>query len=386
MESKQYLLLPGPTPIPPEVSQALGRPMINHRGPEFKALLEELHSGLQHVFKTANSIYIYPASGTGALEAAVANFVSPGEKVLVVSIGVFGDRFAKIAKAYGADVEKLDFPMGQAADPAQLAERIKRDTDRRIKAVFVTHNETSTGVTNDLPALRQAMGDHPALFIVDSVSGLGAMPLETDDWKLDVVVAGSQKSFMIPPGLSFISVGPRAWSAAEKCTNACFYWSVKLARDYAAKGQTSFTPALPQLYALKESLQLIRNEGLEPIFARHRKLRDMVRAGVRAIGLEPLADDRVASCAVTSVKAPEGLEANALRKVLLERFNVVVAGGQQLLNNKIFRIGHLGYAGTLDMIAALAALEMSLNLCGVKVELGKGVRAAQEVAFRNLQD
>jgi aspartate aminotransferase-like enzyme len=359
--------------------------MINHRGPEFKTILTEITRGLKEVFRTENEIYLYPASGTGAMEAAVANFISPGEYVLVLSIGVFGDRFANINEKFGAQVEKMDFPWGTAADPARLAERMKADRDHQIKAVFVTHNETSTGVTNDIKALRLAMGDHPALFIVDSVSGLGAMELETDAWKLDVVVAGSQKSFMIPPGLSFICISPRAAKAASRCTNACFYWDIASARKSAAKGQTAFTPAIPQIYGLAESLKLIQAEGLPNIFARHRKLRDMVRCGVRAMGLKLLADDAVASAAVTSVKAPEGLEANQLRKVLLEKFNVVVAGGQRKLDNKVFRIGHLGYAGTLDMIAALAALEMALDICGVKVELGAGVKAAQAVAMANLE-
>ena len=295
----------------------------------------------------------------------------------MVSIGSFGDRFAQIAQRFGAQVDKLEFAWGAAADPAALAERIKADVNREIRAVFVTHNETSTGVTNDIPALRTAVGDHPALFIVDAVSSLGAMPLETDNWNLDVVVAGSQKSFMIPPGLSFACVSPRAWEVAAKCTNARFYWDLEKARKSAAAGQTPFTPAIPQVAALVESLRIIRAEGQAGMFARHRRLRDMTRSGARALGLELLAADAVASAAVTAVLPPAGLEANALRKVLRDRFNVVAAGGQGKLDNKIFRIGHLGYVQDLDIIAVLAALEMGLTLCGHKVELGSGVRAAQ---------
>lgn len=384
MEEKQYLMLPGPTPVPPRLLRAMAKPMINHRGPEFKALYEEVIEGLKEVFRTKNDVFIYTAAGTGAMEAAVANFVSPGDKVLVVSIGVFGNRFASIAGRFGAQVEKLDFTWGTAADPDALAERIRADEKKEIKAVFVTHNETSTGVTNDLKALRAALGDHPALFIVDSVSGLGAMELETDLWNLDVVVAGSQKSFMIPPGLSFIAVGPRAWEARAKCRNACFYWDVEAARKSAEKGQTPFTPAIPQIAALAEALKMMRAEGLENIFARHRRLREMTRRGIKAMGLKPLAADDVASAAVTAVLAPEGLEANAIRRVLLKEFNVVVAGGQQSLDNKIFRIGHLGHVGDLEIIAVLAALEMALNRCGFKVELGKGVKAAQEVSLAAL--
>jgi aspartate aminotransferase-like enzyme len=383
MKEKQLLMLPGPTPVPQEVLQALARPMINHRGPEFKSMLIEAAEGLKEVFCTGQDVLILTGAGTGAMEAAVSNFVSPGDRVLVVSIGAFGDRFAQIAQRFGAQVEKLEFAWGTAADPAALADRIRADVHQEIRAVFVTHNETSTGVTNDIPALRAAVGDHPALFIVDAVSSLGAMPLETDNWNLDVVVAGSQKSFMIPPGLSFACVSSRAWDVAAKCTNARFYWDLGKAREMAAKGQTPFTPAIPQVAALVESLRMIRAEGLPDIFARHRKLREMTRRAVRALGLELLAADAVASTAVTSVLPPAGMEANVLRKMLLERFNVVVAGGQGKLDNKIFRIGHLGYIQGLDIIAVIAALEMTLNICGRKVELGSGVSAAQQVVLAN---
>jgi aspartate aminotransferase-like enzyme len=386
MEEKQYLMLPGPTPVPPQVLRALAKPMINHRGPEFKKLFSELSSGLKEVFQTKNEVIIFPSAGTGGMEAAVANFISPGEKVLVVSIGNFGDRFAKIASRFGAQVEKLDFTWGTAADPAILADRLEKDTAKEIKAIYVTHNETSTGVTNDLKALREAAGDHPALFIVDSVSGLGAMELDTDGWKLDVVVAGSQKSFMIPPGLSFIAVSERAWEVAEKCTNARYYWDILEARKYAAKGQTPYTPALPQLTGLAESLQMILNEGLPNVFARHRRMRDMVRAGVRTLGLELLAKDEIASSAVTAVMAPPGIEADTIRNLLREKFNVIVAGGQNQLKNKIFRIGHLGYVQELDILTVIAALEMTLVTCGYKVNLGQGVRAAQEILLTDLKD
>ncbi len=381
MEKKQYLHLPGPTPVPPAVLRGLAKPMINHRGPEFKELFEELTKGLQEVFRTENQVIILPSSGTGGMEAAVANFISPGEKVLVVSIGNFGERFIKISERFGAVVEKLEFPWGMAADPEQLAEYIKKDVNQEIKAVFVTHNETSTGVTNDLPRLRAALGDHPALFIVDSVSGLGAMELETDAWGLDVVVAGSQKSFMLPPGLSFLAVSERAWKVAEECTNARFYWDLLAARKSAEKGQTPYTPALPQMTGLAEALRMIREEGLDNVIARHRRLRDMVRAGISALGLEPLAKEEIASTAVTAVLAPEGIEADAIRSVLNTRFNVVLAGGQAKLKNKIFRIGHLGYVQELDLIAVLAALEMALAVSGYQVNLGEGVKAAQEIAL-----
>ncbi len=381
---KQYLLLPGPTPVPSQVLRGLAKPMINHRGPEFKKLLIEVSEGLKEVFSTENEVLVFPSAGTGGMEAAVVNFVSPGEKVLVVSIGNFGDRFAEICRRFGAVVEKMDFPWGTAADPAVLDDRIKKDTGKEIKAVFVTHNETSTGVTNDLPQLRAALGDHPALFIVDSVSGLGAMPLETDAWNLDVVVAGSQKSFMLPPGLSFVSVSKKAWERAAECTNPRYYWDLKAAKEFALKGQTPYTPALPQLTGLVESLKMMKEEGKENVIARHRRLRDMVRSGVRSLGLPLLAEDDVASTAVTAVLAPDGIAADTIRSTMREKFNVVVAGGQNQLKNKIFRIGHLGYVQELDILAALAALEMSLALCGYQVNIGQGVRAAQEVVMSEL--
>lgn len=377
-QEKQYLHLPGPTPVPPRVLRAMSEPMINHRGPEFKNLIEELNVGVKMVFQTQNEVLIYPAAGTGGMEAAIVNFLSPGEKALVVSIGVFGDRFATVAQSFGVQVEKIDFPWGTAIEPEVLRQRLAADTNREIKAVIVTHNETSTGAFNDLPAVKQAMGDHPALLMVDAVSSMGAMDLQTDAWGLDVVVTGAQKAFMLPPGLAFMSVSPKAMAAAEKCTNNKYYWDIKPALKSLQKGQTPYTPALPLLTGLRESLRLIKEEGLTNAFARHRLLRDMTRNAMKALGLELFAADQVASAALTAVRPPAGIEANNLRKFLRQKYNVVVAGGQQTLDNVIFRVGHLGYVQPLDMLAVIAAIEMSLVDCGVKVELGAGVKAAQQ--------
>ncbi|NPV93088.1 MAG: alanine--glyoxylate aminotransferase family protein [Firmicutes bacterium] len=374
---KQYLQLPGPTPVPPRVLRALSEPMINHRGGEFRELLEEVTSGVQWAFQTQNEVIIFPAAGTGGMEAAVVNFISPGDKVLAVSIGVFGNRFAEIAGRFGAQVERLDFEWGQAADPATVAQRLAEDKKGEIKAVLVTHNETSTGVTNDLPAIKKAMGSHPALLMVDAVSSLGAMDLKTDEWGLDVVVTGAQKAFMLPPGLTFLSVNAKAWAVAQKNTNPKFYWDLGSARKYLEKGQTPYTPALPLLTGLRESLKLMRGEGLENAFARHRLMRDMTREAMRALGLKLLSDDAVASAAVTSVFAPERVEANKLRKAAREKYNVVLAGGQQKLDNVIFRVGHLGWVQPLDIVATIAAIEMALMDCGVEIALGAGVTRAQ---------
>lgn len=376
---KQYLQLPGPTPVPPRVLRALSEPMINHRGAEFRELLEEVTSGVQWAFQTQNEAIIFPAAGTGGMEAAVVNFISPGDKVLAVSIGVFGNRFAEIAGRFGARVERLDFEWGQAADPEMIGQRLAEDKKGEIKAVLVTHNETSTGVTNDMPAIKKAMGGHPALLMVDAVSSLGAMELKTDEWGLDVVLTGAQKAFMLPPGLAFLSISPRAWAVGQKCTNAKYYWDLGSARKYREKGQTPYTPALPLLTGLRESLRMMREEGLPGAIARHTLMRDMTREAMRALGLKLLCEDAVSSRAVTAVMAPEGMEANKLRKAARDNYNVVLAGGQQRLDNIIFRLGHLGWVQPLDIVAAIAAVEMALLDCGVSVPLGAGVTAAQSI-------
>lgn len=380
---QQYLMLPGPTPIPPRILRALSRPMINHRGPEFKELLEQVIEGVKYVYQTRNQVVIFPSSGSGGLEAAVANFINPGERVLAISIGVFGDRFATIAQRFGAVVDKLDFPMGKQADPEVVAQRIREDETKEIKAVLVTHNETSTGVVNDIKAIREALGEHPALFLVDAVSGLGAMEFKTDEWNIDVAVSGSQKAFMLPPGLGFMSVSERALKKAETCSNSRFYWDIRLALEYQAKGQTPVTPPISLFFGLKEALEMLKEEGIENAVKRHGIYRDMVRAGVKALGLSLLAEDEAASSSVTSVMAPQGIGGNAIRQRMLAKYNVVLGGGQQHLDNVIFRIGHLGAVRMLDLIAVLAALEMTLIEMGIKVELGSAVRAAQEIMMRS---
>lgn len=376
---QQYLLLPGPTPVPTSVLRALSKPMINHRGPEFKELMEAVTAGVKKVYQTQNEVVTFPAAGTGAMEAAVVNFISPGDKVLAISIGVFGDRFAKIAAEFGADVHKLEFPWGQKADPEMVRDVIAQDKAHRIKVVLVTHNETSTGVVNDIKAIKSALGNHPALLMVDAVSGLGAMEFLTDEWGLDVVVSGSQKAFMLPPGLSFMSVSPRAIEISKNCQNHKFYWDLDSALKYLKKGQTPYTPAISLFYGLQESLRLLLDEGLENVIKRHRFCRDLVRTGVKAMGLTLLADDSIASCSLTSVVAPEGIGANKIRKMLLERFGVVVAGGQQKLDDVIFRIGHLGFVRPLDLLAAMAALEMVLYESGYPIKIGQGTNKVQEL-------
>ena len=379
---QQYLLLPGPTPVPASVLRAMNKPMINHRGPEFRELMAEVTDGVKKIYQTKNDLVIFPAAGTGAMEAAIVNFISPGDKVLAISIGVFGDRFAKIAAEFGADVQKLDFPWGQQADPDVVSNVISRDKEKRIKAVLVTHNETSTGVVNDIKAISESIGDHPAIIIVDAVSGLGAMELPTDEWGLDVVVSGSQKAFMLPPGLSFMSVSPRAMETSKNCKNHKYYWDLESALKYLQKGQTPYTPALSLFFGLQEALRLLLEEGLDNVIKRHRYCRDLVRAGIKAMGLTPMADDAIASCSLTSVLAPEGIGANTIRRMLWERFEVVVAGGQQRLDDVIFRIGHLGFVRPLDLLASLAALEIVLYENGFPIKIGEGITKVQELFIK----
>jgi len=378
MIGEQYLLLPGPTPVPERVVRAMSRPMVNHRGSEFKEILINVTEGIKQVYHTEHQVLIYPASGTGALEAAVVNFISPGDKVLAVSIGVFGDRFATIAREFGAQVEKLDFPWGEPADPQVLKERLAQDINQEIKAVLITHNETSTGVFNDLAAIRAAAGEHPALFMVDAVSGLAAVTLKMDEWKLDVVVSGSQKAFMIPPGLSFLAFNDRALRVQQENKNHKYYWDVSAGLKYLEKGQNPYTPAISLYHGLEEALKMMLEEGLENILLRHLNYREMVRAALKEMGLKLLAADDYASPALTSVIAPQGIGGNKIRQYMRERFNIVLAGGQQKLDDVIFRIGHLGYVRELDLLAVLAALEIALLNCGYPIELGKGLKKAQE--------
>jgi aspartate aminotransferase-like enzyme len=345
--------------------------MDDHRGPAAAALIERLTAGLKRAFQTQNEILIFTSSGTGGMEAAIVNTLSPGDKVLAVSIGNFGDRFAAIAKAYGATVTKLDFPAGQAADPQAVAAALRADP--HIRAVLVTHNETSTGVTNPLAeiarAVRELDRDAPAgerLLLVDSVSGLGSLPCPVDAWDLDVVVSGSQKGWMVPPGLAFMSMSPRAWAAHARATMPRYYFDAARARDAQAKGQTPWTPALSLFYALDVALDLLEQEGWEQVYARHARIGAYTRRGVKALGLELLADERVASDTVTAVKVPDGVDAAALRRLLREDYGVVLAGGQGALSGKIVRIGHMGLVSEADIDAALTALGQALTRLGFR--------------------
>ena len=378
----QNLRIPGPTPLPDAVREAGSRQMVNHRGPEFKALLGDLSSRLRPAFGTDQEVLVVTASGTGGLESAVVSVLSPGDAVLSVSIGVFGDRLASIASTYGAAVTKPDIEWGSAAEPGQVREAIRamRSAGRDPVAVLLTFNETSTGVTNPLADLAAAVRDEApeALLIVDAISGLGAMPLRMDEWTLDVVVTGSQKSWMIPPGLAMVAVSERAWRAAETARMPRFYLDLARHRESLAKGQTPWTPAVSLCFQLEAALGLIEAEGYEAIFARHAACGAAARAGLAAMGFELFADPAHASDTVTSVRLPADVEWTALNKALRER-GLVLAGGQGRLSGAIFRVGHLGDVQVEHIVAALETLEAGARELGVPVEAG-GAEAARRAA------
>lgn len=380
LKEKSLLMIPGPTPIPPQVIAAMTQPMINHRGEAFTSLFKEVSTSLQRLFRTEQPVYVFPGAGSGGWEAALVNTLEPGETVLIITIGDFGDRWVKVAGALGYTVERLAYEPGQAAKSADLAERLAANP--QIKAVAFQHNETSTGVTNDVRAIAAVAREYGALVLVDSVSGLGALPLEMDAWGLDVVLTGAQKALMCPPGLSLIAFSERARERAFTTKTPRFFWDIKAAHASYLKHQTPYTPAVTEWYALQAALRLIETEGIENGWRRHALMGAMARAGVKAIGLQLLAqDEEHASNSVTAVIAP--IEPKVLRKVARDGFGVQLAGGQAKLEATIFRIGHLGYVTPNDVILALAATEMALAKAGQPIKLGTGVKAAMQVWLAN---
>lgn len=375
MPRKPLLMIPGPTPCPDVVLRAMAEPMINHRGPEYAALQEAVVSGVQHCFRTTHDLLIFPASGTGGLESAIVNTLSPGDRVLAVPCGAFGERFATIAQAMGTGVDRLEVEWGKAARPERVADRL---ADRSFRAVLLTHNETSTGVLTNLrdvaAAARRANPD--VLILVDTISGVLTADLRPNDWDLDVVVAGSQKAWMTPPGLTMVSVSPRAWEAASAAKLPRYYFDYAQMKRWTEKGQTPYTPAISLLRGLRAALQLIEEEGLEGSIARHERLGAAVRAGCVALGLELFAEAESASNAVTALRAPGGVDPAALRKRLREEYDVVIAGAPSRLSESVFRIGHLGNISKSDVLATLAALEGCLREIGMRPTPGAGVAAA----------
>lgn len=376
---KEYLMTPGPTPVPAEVLLAQARPMIHHRAPVYTELILGVLDDLKYVYRTKNDVIVFASSGTGAMESAVVNMFSPGDKVLVVSIGNFGERWAKISQAYGLDVVKLDYEWGAKAVPQDIAGALAKDAG--IKGVLTTHSETSTGVTNDIKAIGEIVKESPAILIVDAISGLGACELHTDDWHLDVVVAGSQKALMTPPGLAFASVSDKAKGFMLKSTLPKFYFSYQKSLDALHKDQpqSPFTPAVSTIVALGVALKVIREEGLENVWRRHAVLARSCREGVLALGLELFgASDEMAN-SVTAVKAPEGVNGQDIVKTMRVKYGITIAGGQGQIKGKIFRIGHCGYYDRFDMITVMSGLEMALKDLGHPVQMGAGMAATELV-------
>jgi len=359
--ASQNLRTPGPTPLPAQVREALARDMVAHRGPEFAAVLGACTSGLRWAFQTEHDMVILTASGSGALESLVVNTLSPNEKLLAVSIGYFGDRLISTARAYGVDVVEMRIDDGQAADPEHIATTLGANAD--IETLFVTHNETSTGVLNPLEDIvRAARQVRPELLVlVDGISSIGSVPVQPEAWGLDVVVAGSQKGWMVPPGLSFVAISRRAWDRQRRATLPRMYFDWALHHKAAKTGSTPWTPAVGLFFALQAALELMRTEGLERIFERHVRLGDYCRGALADLGLALLADSRHASPTVTTAYLPSGTDAKALLKRLHDRHNVVLAGGQGRLDGKIVRIGHLGWVDENDIAQAVRALQVELG-------------------------
>jgi len=368
------LRIPGPTPCPPQALQAMGKQMINHRGKEFGEILNSVTTKLRQVFQTTGDVFLLTSSGTGGLEAAIVNILSPGDRVLAISCGAFGDRFGDIAEQYGAKVKRLNFEWGKPVDPEALSRVLRANDD--IKAVLVTHNETSTGITNDLSKISSVVKEFDKLLLVDAISSLGCIDLPTDNWHCDIVVTGSQKGWMVPPGLAMVSLSEKAWQAHNQARMPRYYWDFTKARDYLQKGQTPWTPAISICYALNSTLDLMLSEGLTNVFARHSRIAQMTRNGIRSLGLSLFSEDSYASNTVTAVSAVgrEGgkndptdylaaepqIDVAKLTQILRDEYDVVIATGQGRLAGKIFRIGHLGLVKESDIKTILEALAKAL--------------------------
>jgi aspartate aminotransferase-like enzyme len=380
---KEYLMTPGPTPVPSEVLLAQARPIIHHRTPLYTETLVSVTEDLKYIFQTKNDVLIFASSGTGAMESAVVNLFSPGDKVIVTSNGKFGDRFIKLAETFGLSVLKLEYEWNQVVDPDDIAQLLKKDKD--VKGVLVVQSETSTGVLNDIKAIGNIVKDYPAVFVVDSITGIGAVEVKTDEWHLDVVVTGSQKGLMLPPGLSCVSVSEKAWQAVEKSTLPKFYFSYKKSRDslHKASPQNPFTPPVSLIIGLGEALKMMRKEGLENVIKRHAILAQAARQGLTALGLELFAPLEGQGNAVTPVKVPQGVDGKAIIKIMKDKYGITIAGGQDHLVGKIFRLGHLGYYDRFDIITTLAGLEMTLAELGHSFERGSGIKAAEQVFMEN---
>lgn len=374
------LMIPGPTPVPEQALLALSKHPIGHRSGDFSKIMADVTQNLKWLHQTQNDVLSLTVSGTGAMEAGIINFLSPGDRVLVGTNGKFGERWAEVCTAYNLNVDTVTTEWGKALDPEKIREKLVADTEKQIKAVIVTHSETSTGVINDLETINRYVKENSeALIIVDAVTSLGAVNVPIDEWGLDVVCSGSQKGYMIPPGLGFVAVSAKAWEAYKTAKLPRYYLDLGKYRKDAAKNTTPFTPPVNLFFALQASLQMMQKEGLEHIFARHQRLMNATRAAVKALNLPLYGTDECASPAITAV-APVGVDAEQIRATMKKQFDIVLAGGQDHLKGKVFRIGHLGFVSERDILTAIGALEATLvELGGNGFTSGAGVAAAAKV-------
>jgi aspartate aminotransferase-like enzyme len=373
---KQRLLTPGPTPLYPPALHAMMGSDIHHRTEDFRRLYRRVLDDLKEVFGTSNDVLVLVASGTGAMEASVSNFFSPGDPVIVCSAGKFGERWVGITRAFGLEVTVLEADYGDVVSPDRVAEALARRPD--VRGVFVQASETSTGAAHDVRAMGEAVSRTGAIFVVDAITGLGTMPLDIDRWGLDVVIGGSQKAFMIPPGLAFVSVSPKAWARAGSATLPRYYFDLPKEKQSAEKGESSWTPNTTLLLALAEALAYIRSVGMDKLVENAQALARATRAAVTALGLELFAP-KAPAASVTAVKAPAGVDSGVIVKEFRTRFGSIIANGQGSMRGKIFRIAHLGYFDFADLFAVIAELEIILAALGRPVRFGAGVAAAQHV-------
>ena len=375
MDDKLMLMIPGPTPVPEQVLLAMAKHPIGHRSGDFSKIIAEVTEGLKWLHQTQNDVLILAASGTGAMEAGIINFLSPGDRVLVGSNGKFGERWAKLCEAFGLAVERATAEWGKPLEPEQFQTILEADTAKQIKAVIVTHSETSTGVLNDLETITRYVKAHGALIIADAVTSLGATSVPMDAWGLDVIASGSQKGFMLPPGLGFVAVSPKAWDAYSTAKLPRFYLDLGKYRKEAAKNSHPFTPPVNMFFGLQVALKMMQAEGLDNIFARHRRHMNATRAAMKALNLPLFTSDQASSPAITAV-APVNVEAEQIRAIIRKKFDIVMAGGQDHLSGKIFRVGHLGFVSDRDILTAIGALEAALQELNYDVTAGAGVAAA----------
>lgn len=375
MKDKTFLMIPGPTPVPESVMLEIAKHPIGHRSSEFSSILEEVYQNLKYVFQTENDVFMFTSSGTGAMCAALENLVNEGDKVLSLVIGNFGSRWAKIAESKGAVVEKIEVNPGEVINPQVLKKRLDEDVNKEIKIVTLTHSETSTGAANDVKTLCSIIKAHGALSVVDGVTSVCAMPCKPDEWGIDVLISGSQKGFMIPPGLAFLTANEKAWKVYEQCKHPSFYFDWAAHRKSVRANSTPFTPAVNLIAGLNVALKMIKQEGIDNMNARHKRHAMALRAALKALNLKLLVEnDENASYAITSILPPDGISVPDIRKTLKEDYDIVVANGQNQLKDKIFRMGTLGFVCDRDLIASVGALEAVLHKLGHNFTLGKGVQ------------